>query len=179
MDMKNLVEQLEGLFDGVHACLQAKLYMPSLILIYSTMDIVGSLERHPSEGTRASFTRWVESYLLPASSLPCTAIELYAARCAILHTLSTVADLTQSGKARPIVYVFGTWKAADLQSAIEALGRMDVAIHVGDLLEAFIGGVKKFLGEIEHDAGRQQAIRPRVDLWLTAARKIPVPIASR
>src|SRR5262249_5940849 len=100
-----------------------------------------------------------------------------AARCAILHTLSTVTELTQSGKARPIVYVFGTLKAANLQSAIEALGRKEVAVHVGDLLEAFIGGVNKFLGEIEHDACRQQAIQPRVDLWLTAPKEAPLRTA--
>lgn len=175
--MKALAENLDRLFDGVQVCLREKLYLPSIILIYSAIDIVASLDRHPSEGTRASFTRWVKSYLLVARPLPCTALELYAARCAILHTLTAVADLTQSGKARPIVYVLGTWKAADLQKALERLGRREVVVHIGDLLEAFFAGVKTFLEEIEEDASRQQAIQARADLWFNALGELPIPLA--
>src|SRR5689334_16152270 len=147
--MNVLTENLNCLFVAVEACLRDKLYLPSLILIYSAIDIVSSLERDASEGTRISFTRWVDSYILKGSALPCTALELYAARCAVLHTMTSIADLTLAGKARSLVYILGDRAAGDLQDVLSTHGCSEVAIHIGDLLEAFVRGINTFLGEIE------------------------------
>ena len=90
------------------------------------------------EGVRDAFVCWVDNHLLQARSLPSTAMELYAARCGILHTFS--ADRTSSTKEK-----FGgcCMLGAPQKSAIwplqysAELGRDDgVAIHVEDLFWA-------------------------------------------
>jgi len=95
---------MDTLFGAINSCEANKFVLPALMLIYSGIDILASLERRKGEGTKASFTRWVDEYLLKAVSLPCTSLELYAARCGILHTLTPESDLSRKGKAREVGY---------------------------------------------------------------------------
>jgi hypothetical protein len=37
--------------------------LSTLILVYSGIDILASLERQPNEGTKAAFVCWAEDYL--------------------------------------------------------------------------------------------------------------------
>lgn len=70
-------------------------------------------------GTRADFIAWAEKYLLPESGLDCTALELYAARCGALHTMSPESQLAREGKARRVLYAWGTHDAKKLELAAE------------------------------------------------------------
>src|SRR4051812_8319969 len=110
---------------GIHHCLRLKLILPALILLYTGFDVMGSVESQPGEGTRASFTRWVEKYVLVQGTLPCTALDLYAARCGVLHTFTAEADLVANQKARRIIYAWGTGNQDDLQTAVQDLGKTD------------------------------------------------------
>jgi hypothetical protein len=73
---------------GIDACIEKKLSGPALILIYSGIDTVGWLDSSEDYATRTSFMKWVDAYLLQAKPLQCTALELYAARCGLLHTFT-------------------------------------------------------------------------------------------
>jgi len=108
--LETLIKNLDGLDEAVVRCLGARLILPALSLLFVGIDIVASLERQPGEGMKASFTRWVEQYLLPARPLGCTSIELYAARCGILHTFTAESDLSRTGKARKLYYAWGKEK---------------------------------------------------------------------
>ncbi len=104
MSLKTFERHMDTLFGAINSCEANKFVLPALMLIYSGIDILASLERRKGEGTKASFTRWVDEYLLKAVSLPCTSLELYAARCGILHTLTPESDLSRKGKAREVGY---------------------------------------------------------------------------
>ena len=86
MSMQSFYQNLKTLFLAIETCIQDKRILPALMLIYSGVDILASLEQGKS--TRSSFIKWVDEYLLKAHSFPCTSLELYAARCGILHTLT-------------------------------------------------------------------------------------------
>jgi hypothetical protein len=109
-----------------HLCLERKLQMPALILIYTLIDTFA----------------WVvsdnnEKWMLAHRPLPCSATELYAARCAVLHTLSSQTALTQSGEARQVAHAWASTDVARLQESINALGRKDVvALSIEELFEA-------------------------------------------
>ena len=80
------LETVVQLVRAIRLCADQKLVEPTLILIYTTIDIHGWLDRETdSDRNRATFTRWTERYFLPAEGVSCTATELYAARCGMLH----------------------------------------------------------------------------------------------
>lgn len=165
--MESFVRNMYKLFEAINCCETNKFFLPELMLIYSGIDIVASLERRKDEGTKSSFTRWVEKYLLKAVSLPCTAIELYAARCGILHTLTSRSDLSRKGQVREVLYAWGTGKAPVLQEAARCLGYDYTVIHLSQLNEAFRKGVTMFLEEVSQEQERLKKISEGTNLWFS------------
>jgi len=166
--VETLIKNLDGLDEAVVRCLDAKLILPALTLVFAGIDIVASLERQSGEGTKASFRRWVEQYLLPAKPLGCTSLELYAARCGIVHTFTPESDLSRTGRVRKIYYAWGTALASDLHETGSRLGKADVvAVHVGDLHEAFRQGVLTWFRDVTADAKRSQTVESAGGAWFT------------
>jgi hypothetical protein len=134
-------------------CLEQDLQMPALILLYSLMDtfawaVAGTKETN----TRTRFEAWVNRWVIQYTPLPCTATELYAARCGVLHSLTSLADLNKAGKVRHIAYAWGPAPLNVLEKSIEAIGRTDiVGIHIDQLLEAVASGMDRTLAAAEHD----------------------------
>jgi hypothetical protein len=166
----HIVQQLEAIED----CLQKRRTISGLCLLYTAIDVVASLERKPEEGTRASFTRWVDENMQDTHPLPCTALELYAARCGVLHTFTPDSDLSRNGKVRMIAYAWGNASAGDLQEAGQRLGRTEVAVHVSDLVASFRAGLVSYLDHVIHIPDRLAKIDAHSSLWFTPLNQQPV-----
>jgi hypothetical protein len=138
MPTQNFYRNYYQVVAGIESCLEQKLQMPALILLYTLMDtfawvVFGGTEK----STRVRFERWVKVWLLPQGQFSCSPSDLYAARCAILHTLTSEAALTKTGEAREVIYSWGTASPAKLQASIDVLGRENyVAVHINDLFRA-------------------------------------------
>jgi len=150
---------------GVECCLEAKLHMPALALTYTVMDtfawaVFGGEEK----SSRRRFERWVEAWVLPQGTVGCSATELYAARCAVLHRLTSDADLTESGAARRVAYAWGTSTALSLQHALEALNAKDiVAVHIGELFAAVREAMARVIEAAEADSKLRQRLEHAAD----------------
>jgi hypothetical protein len=92
--------------------------------------------------TRVQFIAWADQYIEPTTALGCSAIELYSARCSVLHTYGTESDLSREGKARPIVY---EWSAGPPANTATSLPAGALVVRVEDLVKAFRDAVKRFL----------------------------------
>jgi hypothetical protein len=169
--MEQLLKHLIDLSSAIELCLARKQLLPSLILLYSSIDIVSSLEPMGNKG-RSRFVRWVETYLLPASPLKCTAIEIYAARCGVVHTMTSESDLSVKGKHRMIWYAWGNHSADDLEKLVDLAGRANegVAVHVDQLYEAFLSGVVRWADELKADPDRRSAVEGQGKKWFTNIR---------
>ena len=110
------------------------------------MGWLASPEQYATENT---FTIWVDRWLLPASPLPCTSLELYAARCGVLHTFTANSRLADKGAVRRVVYAWGGASVTDLQARADSSepGR-NVAVDIDALYNGLHDGVANFL----HDA---------------------------
>ena len=77
-----------GMLRGIEAALSAECMMSVVTLCYATIDAVSALSRpeNQRDTSRATFVEWTNRYFLPAPGLDCAAIELYGARCGVLHT---------------------------------------------------------------------------------------------
>jgi hypothetical protein len=68
--------------------LNQKNLFPALILLYSGIDILGSLLRPKAslDTLDADFKKWVDLYLIKGSSISVTSDDLWGARCGLLQT---------------------------------------------------------------------------------------------
>jgi hypothetical protein len=86
---------------------------------------------------------------MPLSPKP---IDLYAARCAVLHTMTPESRLSDSKKAIPVVYAWGKAKVEDLDKSIDAFRPGELcAVHLAELSKSFRAGVGHFLENCRSD----------------------------
>jgi hypothetical protein len=153
-ELRSLAQELLG---GVDVLFKKGCDRAALILLYASIDILGAATTAGGEATRDSFLAWVDTYMAPSGSLGCSSLEVYSARCGMLHALSSESRLTAGGAAREFAYVGG---GVD-PSAVEGTkkGRPVVVLHFGDLWASFHSAVEKFVGDIETDAATAARVR--------------------
>lgn len=153
MNELNLFNNYEQLFTGAEIYLAQNLAIPALVLIYTAIDTVSwvaSEDDNQPVGER--FQIWVDKWMLQKYPLPCTAEELYAARCGILHTLTPNSTLTEKKGVKKIVYAWGKGKQKNLEDAINITEYPGiVAVHIQDIFKSFYNGYADFLEMLEID----------------------------
>ena len=149
---ENLFRNYYQLLAATDLCIGERLYMPALVLIYTAIDSVSWLASDDrNEPVRIRFEKWVNKWMLQKYPLPCTATELYAARCGILHTLTPDSDLSKKG-IRKIAYAWGKADSDDLAKTIQLLDYQGlVAVHLEDILGSFRQGFADFLNALVRD----------------------------
>jgi hypothetical protein len=137
--------------------------MPALILTYSGIDALGWLAAPDiTRPVRERFTSWVDTSMLPAKPLGCTAIELYSARCGILHTMTADSHLSARDGVRRIAYAWGGGNATELPRLADRVSRGQiVAVHISDLAEALRLGTALMFERAERDAELNARITER------------------
>ena len=167
-DFDALEKILDNIIKSIELCLNAKLQISSLILLYSGIDIIAWLNRPASKErvTRKDFIRWVDDYLSPNINIKYEAIDLYAARCAIVHSYSFSSRLSKKGEAKEIYYSWGKANIKSLQNDIDRRSKKSaVAIHINDLLKAFKEGIEKFKLSIKNDKEKEKIVCGRANKY--------------
>jgi hypothetical protein len=152
--MQQVFDSLLQVFSTAEVCAERGVQLPALILAYSAIDSMGWMAAEdPKARVRDRFVFWVDKYALPAvPRLSCTSVELYAARCGVLHTLTADSDLTERG-VRRIVYAWGAADLADLERAtLLADPTKWVAVHISDLTAAVRLGTAQMLEDAQSDS---------------------------
>ena len=127
-----------------------QLYGYFLVVVYSTIDTLGLLGAPVAQvsASGSSFKEWVQRYFLPQTDGTYTATEMWAARCAILHTFTTESDLSRSGKARQLQYYLADKNGASARHFVTINNQIDggahVAVHLGDFGETFLKSMQAF-----------------------------------
>jgi glycogen debranching enzyme len=160
MDEYPLLTNMMLLTSGIKACMEKQAVIPALVLIYSAVDTTCWLDSTEAFSTRNDFIRWVENYLLKVKPMKCTAIDLYAARCGLLHTSTPDSQLSSSGKARVINYAWGKAKVEDVQRLIDLKNRSNesVAVHVNELYQAWLSGLALWGQDLDKDSDRSDRV---------------------
>ena len=125
-----------------------------LILLYSSIDILSALDADDGKATRSTFTAWVDKYMTPETKLGCSSLEIYSARCGVVHTLSAETTLTERGKARDFAYV--TWPVIFPE---QNKGGGTVWLHLPTLWLAFRDGARQFQADVLGDQARSDRIQ--------------------
>ena len=161
------------MFEAIDACYAKSLQIPCLALLYTTIDSLGWLTfGHEQRSARLRFTRWVETYLLPELGQNCSSLDLYAARCSVLHGLSWESELSKSGQAKTLIYAMGRGtESASALSRNYFSERHVVCLHVDSLISALRSAVLHFFSDVSSN--------PTLKARIKAARgktyaKIPI-----
>ena len=159
--VQEIIKQLNA---SIKDCIKKELFIPSLILIYSGIDTMAWLNRkkkHPYVG-RSDFIRWTKDFLLPNSKLSCKAIDLYAARCSIVHSSTAESKLSRKGEASKIFYAWGEKRAKELQLFLDKSSREKIyVIEINDLFNALREGIQRFLDFILKDQEKLRLVSHR------------------
>lgn len=148
----NLKAGLQQLDTAIKMCIDARLMMPALALLYTSMDIAAWVRWGDEANIGAQFIKWAERYLLPGSGLECKAKELFSARCGLLHTYSSKSRLTKKEEARELIYAWGVSKAEELQELLDLSQLEDlIPVKIETLFEAYKQGITRMLEELEQD----------------------------
>jgi len=150
--------------DIIEECFQRGALLPGLTLLYTAIDNMAwlALPHSQEEVTREDFIRWVEAYMLLGAEVTYSAVDLYAARCAILHTYTAVSRLSRSGQAKKLQYAFGDVDLAEIESQMtEEARRTSLVVHVGELLRLFDEGVTCFVKRIDQDRELSECVNKR------------------
>jgi hypothetical protein len=95
---------------GMDLCLGEALVIPALALPYSGIDVLGFLAPTEPRATRQTFIRWADAYLAAfLNRKGIGGIDLYSARCGVLHTGQAPSDLVDLGEARGRAVHRGRW----------------------------------------------------------------------
>jgi hypothetical protein len=154
---------------GIALSLENGLPEQALALIYSGIDTLGLLGAAAgiADATRSTFMPWCETYILPrvqsVEGDPLIAVDLYAARCGVLHTSTPASALGRKGDAREIWYQFRGRTGINMLCVLPVPAlRLDVEV----LAWAFRDGALTFLSDLQKDPARLQVADNRAQHFL-------------
>lgn len=144
-----------GMRAGIRACEEARCVVSTLTLVYASIDALAALTRASREDrtTRRVFLAWVEKYLLPEFTirhLELTALDLYAARCGVVHTYGPSSDLARAGQAKLLIYKWRHIHRPD-DPLLAERAREATVIEIDDIVDGLDRAVLRFEAEIASD----------------------------
>lgn len=134
------------------------LFAATMILTYSAIDAMAflSMPENKREVRRTDFINWVENYMQTDSNQPYQyqGIDLYSARCGIVHRYGATSRLSDSGRCKVFNYHNGS-EHIYRPKVHENL----VAISVQRFINDFFRAMSKFL----RNALRNEELRRRIE----------------
>ena len=132
---------------GIKLCIDNKCLGSAVILILSGIDAMAYLDMpvEQEDATRNDFVAWVEKYIKFPCKEQLTGLDLYGARCAMLHSFGAISKLSREGKCRNVVYADKSKPEVIYKPAIS---KEVVIVSVSALAEAFFIGIDKFLVDL-------------------------------
>lgn len=162
MTQQNFYQSYIQLIQAIEHCERNNLVVPTLVMVYSAIDSISWLAGENRKESGKAFKKWVNDWMLKDPKIKCTAEELYAARCGLVHTLTPTSSLTSKG-VRKIAYSWGSGDNDDLERLIKISASEEAvaSVHLSDLLQAFRTGMADCLEQIYKDPERKRSFEKK------------------
>jgi hypothetical protein len=112
---------------------------------------------------RDDFVKWADRYI----KFPCddqlTGLDLYGARCAMLHSYGVVSDLSRKGQCRMVAYMD---KSVPEVRYNPAVAKDLVLVSVTALADAFYSGIDQFLVDLFADKKKAETAEKRLTWFI-------------
>ena len=141
--MENFENNIQQMFKGIELCLNHKLQFPTLTLIYTVIDNLAYIA-YGNISVEERYIKWIKEYMFKEKKLDVTPIDLYSARCAILHRLTPNSKKSDEKKASVIAYTWGDKNVEILKKSINNSKQDLKALHINELYNSLISGKSIF-----------------------------------
>lgn len=150
-ELDEVVYGQRGMLRSIEVLLEAQCLVASVALIFSTIDAVSALSRPVGqpETEKSVFISWVNKYVKPRGSIGCSAQDLYAARCGVLHSYSADSRLGRQGQVRRLIYEWEQGPSADDSTPLPDNA---VVLSVERLHGSMIDAIRRYMVDTETDA---------------------------
>ncbi|MCG5239215.1 hypothetical protein ACIU1J_00970 [Azospirillum doebereinerae] len=157
------MSKVDDHLDAIALCLDNDLRTPALVLIYTGIDIMAALSRPAlvKKTGKRQFIKWAEHHMGCQERIGVSGLDLYAARCGIVHTATAESSLSDDGNARRIFYSWGHRDKPEPTAGAEIPGRTDVVVRIEDLADALCASVALFRREVRDDPVLASLVRRR------------------
>jgi predicted acyltransferase (DUF342 family) len=153
--MQSAIDTINKIIDSIDILIANDQEMTSLILLYSGIDIVSSfLVNGKGNTSKKHFIEWTNKYLIPKLDYKCTAEDLYAARCAVVHTMRSESNLSVTNKAKQIYYEWGSIRSVNQENLINSIDfnlKGIILLQGEELVDAFESAFQEFIIEKKDD----------------------------
>jgi hypothetical protein len=141
-------------------------WLQCLVVLYSAIDTLAWSTVPQGDVRRTDFISWVERYMRPQEQLGCTAADLYAARCGLLHSSSAQSRMSRSGEATELWYATSEDRVPQLQGFAERKGANAKVVGITPLVQAFADGSQAFVEQLADDPSLEATVSRRIRAWL-------------
>ena len=161
--MQKLKESINSQLLAIEMCIEKRFLSSALTLIYSGIDNLAYLNMKENQHVKPRYLEWIIEYMDVSSKLHCKPIDLYGARCGIVHTNTSHSDLSEKKEAVQIIYSYGTTSKEKLQWCANRLPTKDkiMAIQIEELFEEYKNGIDNFFIELEKNPKKSEQVKIR------------------
>jgi len=138
----NIIHQ--GIKRGIKVAIKNGCYGSAVILIYAGIDAMAYLNMpsNQEDVTRDDFVDWADRYIQFPCEEQLAGLDLYGARCGMLHNYSAFSRLTREDKCRNVGYVDKSVPEVIFNPKVsDSL----VLVSLDALAAAFFKGIDQFL----------------------------------
>jgi hypothetical protein len=149
-----------GIKKPIRLLLDNECYPATIILVYAGMDTMAflSMPANQTDVKREDFVRWTERYI----HFPCqdrlSGLDLYGARCSVLHTHGIDSALSRGNKCRLIGYADHMVPEVRYNPGVS---KDLVMVSIRGSADAFCAGVDRFLIDLFADKAKAQVAERR------------------
>jgi len=163
-------EYFENTIKAVSTLYKEELYEQTLIIIFASIDSFGLLDAPEEQlnATGSTFQKWSAKYIVN-DDIEYTEIDLWASRCAVLHTFTTQSDLSKKGKAREILFYSGGVgdQVKDFSVFAKNVNNgSHVVANLEKTIRAFISSISVFARDLDKKCSENSVIKSRLQKTL-------------
>jgi hypothetical protein len=154
-----------GIKRGIQVAIENECFDAAIILILSGMDSMAFLGM-PSDQQdvkKDDFVKWADRYIRFPCDDQLTGLDLYGARCAMIHSYGVVSDLSRKGQCRMVAYMDESVPEVRYNPAVT---KDLVLVSVTALAEAFYNGIDRFLVDLFADKNRSEIAEKRLNWFI-------------
>jgi len=146
---------------SIVVCLENQCWDAAVKLIFSGIDTMAFLgmPENQTDVQRNDFITWVEQYIRFPCKEQVTGLDLYGARCGMLHNHSVYSSLAREGKCRWVGYMD---KSIPEVKYDPAASKDLVLVSISALAESFFAGVDRFLIDVFSNSDKAKIAEGRL-----------------
>jgi hypothetical protein len=158
-----------GIKKGIQVAINNECLDSAVVLIISGIDSMAYLNMPADQEdvTKYDFITWAEQYIKFSCKEQLTGLDLYGARCAMLHSFGVVSKLSREGKCRMVGYMDKSIPEVRYNPNVS---KELVMVSVPALAESFFQAIDKFMVDLFSNPTKAKVAEKRLHSFV---QKLP------